>query len=40
MLIEVLEEVLLALEPALKLLGLHEVQRALLAAVDLVAFHS
>ena len=40
MLVEVLEEVLLALEPSLKLLCLHKVQHAFLAAVDLIALHS
>ena len=38
-LIEVSEEVLLALQPSLELLCLHEVQGPLLAAVDLAAFH-
>ena len=38
-LIEVPEEVFLALQPSLELLCLHEMQGALLAAVYLAAFH-
>ena len=39
MLVEECDEVSLALESSLQLLGLHEVQVPLLAGVDLGAFH-